>query len=112
MGAGQLDDFIYIESPTNTKDFGVPKKSWSDLSGTSPATPFFSDVLTAKGSEAIQSSRLQNEQTIRVKIRYRDDVKTSWRVKWQDQYYYIQHIDRSARRDGYLWFTAVSENFK
>lgn len=106
MNAGLLDEIVYLETPTNTNNAGEVKTTWADASGESPAVPDFAMVLTEKGDEAFESSRRNADQTIRVKIRFRDDVKTTWRCQWEGQYYYLQSVDRSERRAGYLWFTA------
>ena len=106
MNAGLLDELVYLESPTETNNSGEVTTAWADGSGESPAVPDFAMVITEKGNEAFESARRNSDQTIRVKIRYRDDVKTTWRCKWEDQYYYLQSVDRSERREGYLWFTA------
>jgi len=110
MNPGKLDEPIYFESPVETNTNGDVVKTWVGGSGNTPDTPVWGMVISQKGNESFESSRNNAKQTIRVKTRYRDDVKTTWRIKWDEQYYNIVYVDRSERRDGYLWVTAEADN--
>lgn len=100
MIAGQMDQRITLQSLTEINEFGALSQSWSDVASVAAR------VVSQKGGEAFEAARVNARETIRVMIRYRGDVKTSWRAVWQTQSYNIIHIDRSQRRDGVLWFTA------
>lgn len=106
MQAGKNDQLIYFEYQSNTNNFGDILSSWVDASGESPPAPDWAMVITQKGNEAFEAARMQSARTIRCMVRYRPDIQTTWRVKWNDEYYYIREIDRSKIRDGELWFTA------
>lgn len=106
MQAGKNDELIYFEQPQESNDFGSAQTSWVDASGDSPPTPDWAMIITQKGNEAFEAARQQSARTIRGRVRYRDDVKTTWRIMWNNEYYYINEIDRSKRRNGELWFTA------
>jgi SPP1 family predicted phage head-tail adaptor len=100
MQIGKLDQVIGLESPIETNTRGQVVKSFitqGDVWGY---------VISQKGSEAFEAARLNASSTIRVQIRYRTDITTEWRVDWQGSKYYIESLDKTARRDGYLWFTA------
>lgn len=106
MPAGDLDQQIFFQSPSETNDGGELKNTWVNVGGDSPLVPDWAKVISQKGSETFESVRTNAKETIRVKCRYRSDVKTTWRMKWNDQFYNILYVDRSQRREGYLWFTA------
>ena len=100
MSAGKLDQQIGLKSLTETVSGGAITPSYT------LAATVFGYVITQRGDEAFESARVNAKETIRVQIRYRADVTVKWRVSWQGQDYNIKAIDRSARRDGYLWITA------
>lgn len=105
MRTGSIDQLVYFESPNETNSSGENTITWSDVSGTSPATPDYAMIFSAKGNEALESAKTNSREVLRVKLRYRSDVLTSWRMKWFDQYYEIKHVDRSLHRKGELWLT-------
>lgn len=106
MDAGNRDQPVFFEQPTKTNVGGEMTITWADASGTSPPTPDWAKVLSEKGSEAFESARQNAKETIRLMVLYRDDVKTTWRVKFNDVYYYIKYVDHTMRRKGELWITA------
>ncbi len=63
-------------------------------------------VVTAKGREAFQRAATQSARTIRVLLRFRDDVTTDWRITWDGDDYAVTHVDTSGRRQGELWIEA------
>ena len=113
MRSGKLDQEIYFERLDQVNDRGETRDVFSpvDLSTDSPAEalPVAAYILSQRGSEAFEAARTQSTKTIRVLIRYRDDVRNDWRVKWNDEFYNISEIDRSLRRKGELWFTATGK---
>lgn len=107
MRSGPRDQPIYFESPVTVNDGGTVKTTWQDAGGNSPPQHDWAYVTSPRGTEAFESARTNATETIRVCCAYRDDVKTSWRLKWLGQYYEITHVDRSAGRNaGELWMTA------
>lgn len=109
MKSGEQDQLVYFEYPTDTNVEGENITTWTDASGDSPPSPDYAYIISAKGSEAFTAARTQSNRIIRGRVRYRSDIKTPWRVKWNDEYYYIIEVDRSARRNGELWFTAENK---
>lgn len=113
MQSGKLDEKIYFESLSQINDSGETRDVFSpvDLSEDSPAEvlPVAAYILSQRGSEAFEAARTQSTKTIRVMIRYRDDVRNDWRVKWNDEYYNIVDMDKTRRRKGELWFTATGK---
>lgn len=100
MLIGKLDQQVILQSLSETNSVGELTQSWTTV-GT-----VWAHVLTERGQEALEAARINARQMIRVQIRYRTDITTKWRVQWGGQNYSVKSIDRSMRRDGYLWFTA------
>lgn len=91
---------IALESKVVVNDHGETTSTWT------PQGFEWAEILTARGSEAIASAKENAREIIRLRIRHRVDVDTTWRVKWNDQFYYVQAVDRSMSRMGELWITA------
>lgn len=100
MRAGQLDQSVFIRTPSYTNTFGDVAASWS----TSAAIP--AHVITERGSEAFESARIKSRAIIRVLVRYRTDITNRAQVTWHTQDYNVLHVDHSEKRKGELWFTA------
>lgn len=100
MNIGKMDQQIILQSLAETNSGGSLSQAWSTVA------TVWGNVLQPRGSEAFEASRLNATETIRVRIRYRSDVLTKWRLQWMGQNYSINELDRSERRDGYLWITA------
>lgn len=101
MRGGDLDQKITLYSYNKATVAGDVKETYTAI------TPnVWGEVLTPRGSESFAASRVQARETIRVKLRYRADVITKWRLGWNGQIYNISAVDRSQRRKGELWVTA------
>jgi SPP1 family predicted phage head-tail adaptor len=97
---GKLDQRIALQSLSETNTNGQLVQSWTT------AATVWGYVMESKGNEAFQAARINASDTIRVQVRYRDDSTPKWRLQWNSQNYGITHIDRSDRRNGYLWLMA------
>lgn len=97
MKTGGLDQRITLQSQSTANVGGEVTKSY-----TTQAT-VWGLVISQKGDESFESARMNSRQIIKVKIRYRSDVETTWRVQWMGQSYSVLSVDRSLRRDGELW---------
>lgn len=102
----QLDEQIFLESPINTNVSGELTTTWADESGESPPVNDWARIISQKGSESFEAARTNSNAFIRIQMNYREDVKGTWRVLWEGDYYNITHIDRTERLKGYLWLTA------
>ena len=98
--SGELDQRIILQSPTQTNQHGAVTKAWVTVASV------WAKVISQRGDEAFQAARDNASETLRILVRYRDDVQTSWRLQWYGQDYNISSVDRSQRRDGKLWLTA------
>lgn len=99
MTSGQLDDRITIQTLTQTNTEGSLSESYATLA------TVWAQIMSAKGSEALQAAQVRANRVIRVKIRYRSDVGVKDRVVWMSENYNVVDVDRSARREGYLYLT-------
>lgn len=98
--SGNLDQRVIIQNASVNNDAGAIDNTYVDLE------TVWAEVISQRGSEAFKAARAQAKELIRVRIRYRDDITVKQRAIWMGQNYNILHVDRSQRRDGYLWFTA------
>lgn len=96
---GKLDQRVTLQSLAETNNSGQLQQVYSDVA------TVWAEVIARKADEAFEAARTNARRTIRVRIRYRADVTTKWRLVWQGQAYNIIDPDRSARRDGSLWLT-------
>lgn len=103
MRTGKMDQQIFFAALVETNTGGELVQTWPE---DSPPDMEWAEVITPKGSQAFESARINSRETLRVRIHYRDDIIDTHRLRWENQIYYMKHIDRSQRRKGYLWFTA------
>jgi SPP1 family predicted phage head-tail adaptor len=96
----KLNQKITLSSPVSVNTTGEPTKTWS------PQGDMWAEILQLKGEEAMLAARETARETIRARVRYRADLTTAWRILWNGQFYYVKSVDRSANREGELWFTA------
>jgi SPP1 family predicted phage head-tail adaptor len=99
MQSGSLDQQIILQSVTETNDSGEVSLSYATV-GT-----VWAHIISQRGNEAFEAARVNARETLRVLIRFRDDVDNKWRFSWNGQNYNIVNVDRSMRREGQLWIT-------
>lgn len=97
---GSQNQKVTFESKVVTNDHGETTSNWTAQGSE------WAEILTARGNEALASAKENASEVIRLRIRYRADVETSWRLTWNGQMYYVQAVDRSMSRVGELWITA------
>lgn len=100
MQIGRLEHQILFQKPTSQNKSGQISTVWVD-DGTVWAT-----VTSQRGDEAFEAARTNASETVRVLMRYRPDIDTTFRFVWEGQTYYVTLVDRSKRRQGELWLTA------
>ena len=103
MQVGKLDQRITFETLVENNVNGSLQQTWA---GTSPPDTVWAEVLPPRGQEAFESARINEKKTIRVRVRYRDDILNTWRFTWEGEIYFITTVDRSERRKGNLWLMA------
>ena len=97
---GEMDELIEIQGIVQTNNEGSLSEAYTVV------RTVWAKMISAKGNEAIQSAQLKSKRIMRLMIRYTGDITTKHRILWRGEYYYITEIDRTARRQGYLYFTA------
>jgi SPP1 family predicted phage head-tail adaptor len=99
MDIGKLDQRITFQSPSEVNQNGEVQLTYATVD------TVYGKVITQRGSEAFESARVNARAVIRVLVRYRSDVNTTWKMLWESQTYDIAAVDRSNRRQGELWIT-------
>ncbi len=99
MRTGSMDQQVVLQSMTEVNNAGSLSKSYATVA------TVWAEVISQRGNEAFEAARLNARESIRVKMRYRDDVVNTWRMQWGGQNYNIINTDRSNRRNGELWVT-------
>jgi SPP1 family predicted phage head-tail adaptor len=102
---GKMDRHVTFQSLSETNTNGELVQTWTDIK------TVWAYILEPRGNEAFESARINAIETIRIKIRYRDDINVKCRAVIDDKNYAITAIDRTERRDGYLWITAKLNGF-
>lgn len=103
MRGGKLDDRVVLYATVETRDAaGGPVKQ-----PVQPGIAVWADVISLKGDKSFEAAQQMAKRTVKVQLRWRADVTSSWLVEWGGDLYDIVDIDRSLARKGELWLTAV-----
>jgi SPP1 family predicted phage head-tail adaptor len=96
MKAGRLRSRITLQKYQSSRDdFGQLIKKWVDIA------TLWAEVKAVTGKELMLSQQEMSSNTIRVYIRYRNDIDTSWRIKYLiagSQYLNIKAVLPDAKR--------------
>ena len=75
MNPGRLNRRVTLQRQETARDaVGQAKPLWTDVA------MVWAAVLPLRGREYFESAKVNSEITVRIIIRYRADVKPSWRV--------------------------------
>lgn len=102
MRIGNLDDRVALYSVAQAKD-----AAGAIVDTPTPVATVWAEVIPQRGDESFKAAQQQAARTIKIKLRYRADVETSWLAEWNGDQYDIVDVDRAQRRDGELWLMAV-----
>jgi SPP1 family predicted phage head-tail adaptor len=81
---GSLNKRIILQYQTKVKSAtGATTVSWAD------GSTIWAAIWPISANEAMRSGQLTLEITHRIRIRYRSDIKGSWRIKFGDHYFSI-----------------------
>jgi len=79
---------VDLESPSNTADtYGGQTVTWTLQAKNVPAA-----IWPAGATETFRHGQVGMTNTIRVRLRYRSDLKSDWRIKYQGRYLNIVNI--------------------
>jgi len=92
MNPGKLNRRVTLQRQAVSRDaVGQAKPVWADVA------TVWAAALPLSGREYFESARVNSEITVRVVIRYRADVKPSWRIKYgADAYDIVEIINPAA----------------
>lgn len=77
--AGALNNRLMLQRPANTRG-----SAGALIEGYEDVATVWGAVEPAGGREGLESGKITTEMTHRLRIRFRADVKATWRVKWSD----------------------------
>lgn len=84
MDPGQLDQRITLASRQVVKDeYGQAAITWIN------ASTVYARVEALRGREYFAAAQVQQEHSLKVWIRRRDDVDATWRLTWRGEHYDI-----------------------
>lgn len=90
MNAGRLNKRVVIEKPVSgspTADtFGEPIITWDTLA------EVWAAVEPLTGREFWAQQQVQNEITVRFRVRYRSDIEAGMRVSYNSKYFVIKAV--------------------
>lgn len=93
MRAGKLRRRASLQRKQVTQDsFGAEIASWAEIAAVWVA------IEPLQGREFWNSQAEQSELTTRIRIRYRDDVRTDDRIVWSGRTYDIEAAAANERR--------------
>lgn len=95
MNPGKLRQPVYLQEPTVTRDaYNDEVIAWAD-----PGTMVWAEVLDLRGQTLEAARAVHATATTRIAIRYRTDIKETWRLSWGSRVYQIDGIvDRMGRQ--------------
>ncbi len=94
LKAGDLDQRVTLQSRSVVKDaMGQATITW-----TTEAT-VWAQVQAVRGREFFAAAQVQQEQTVKVRIRWRTGVSPTWRLVWQGRAHDITGIVPVGRND-------------
>lgn len=94
MRAGQLDQRVTLQSRSVTTDaMGQETITWLDIA------TVWAQCQAVRGREFFAAAQVQQEQTIKVRIRYRADVSMLTRLVWQGRAHDITGVVPVGRKE-------------
>jgi SPP1 family predicted phage head-tail adaptor len=94
LKAGDLDQRVTLQSRSVVKDaYGQDTVTWV------PEATVWAQVQAVRGREFFAAAQVQQEQTLKVRIRWRTGVSPTWRLVWQGRNHDITGIIPVGRND-------------
>lgn len=93
MNPGELDQRVTLQSRSVVKDaYGQDTITWTTVA------IVWAQVQALRGREFFAAAQVQQEQTVKVRIRYRSDVLTTWRLVWKGVHHDITGVIPVGRK--------------
>ena len=94
MNIGDLDQRVTLQARSVVTDgFGQDTITWVDIA------IVWAQCQAVRGREFFAAAQVQQEQTIKVRIRYRADVSTLTRLVWQGRAHDITGVVPVGRKE-------------
>ncbi len=94
MRIGELDKRILLQAPTRvSNDKGGFTITWSNIA------PVWAKKWTVSSTEQAPNDRVEMVRVVKFCIRFRNVLKSSWRIKYGDLYYDITGIDPDDKNE-------------
>lgn len=94
LETAKFDDRVTIQQRSVTKDaVGQDTITWVDVA------TVWAQCQAVRGREFFAAAQVQQEQTVKVRIRYRADVSTLHRLVWQGRAHDITGVVPVGRHD-------------
>lgn len=94
LKSGDLDQRVTLQSRSVVKDaMGQDAITWV------PEATVWAQVQAVRGREFFAAAQVQQEQTLKVRIRWRTGVSPTWRLVWQGRNHDITGIIPVGRND-------------
>lgn len=100
MRSGDLDQKIKLLKAVEINKQGSLSRQYI------PIDDVWCKIISERGNETFESARQNARATIKILMRFRDDVDATWRIQWDGLNYEAIYVDKSLRRNGELWVTA------
>ncbi len=94
MPAGELDRHVQLEAPSIVRDadFGSESVAWNIVA------TVWAKVIERAAGENVQAEQRVMTRQVTIRIRYRPDVQTTWRVVYGARRFQISGILEMGRR--------------
>lgn len=105
--SSELDKRLIIERPAASEtadDHGGPDAVFIEVA------EVWARIEGVSGREFLAARQLVAEATHRIAIRYRQDIKPTWRGKWRGSLYDFVHVAPVAAQREYIEILAVERN--
>jgi SPP1 family predicted phage head-tail adaptor len=100
ISIGRLRQKVTLEKATSTTDnAGGCTETWASV------VSFYADIRPSGGDEAYRQGKVQDKITHKVYCRWRSDIKTAYRLKYESRYFNIKSIKNIDERDRFLELT-------
>ena len=94
MDPGQFDERVTLQSRSVVTDaFGQATITWVDVA------TVWAQVQQLRGREFFAAAQVQQEQTVKVRMHYRDGVQTTWRLVWRGIHHDITGVIPVGHRE-------------
>lgn len=85
VAAGKLRHRVVLQEPAVTRDAaGGTESAWVDVN------TVWAEVVPFTGREKLAAGAEQSELDTRIRMRYRPDVDSGWRVLWRGRLFEVQ----------------------